>query len=294
PVPSGDSILKKLMFCRCGQMPQHGLFPTGDIFQSVTKKTISSPATVMGPCKPEPARECCHREIPDNTNETYWYSNQSVFPTHSSLENICKQEVTRGQFTNTQSYFENSVPAKTVTNELLKEGKRMEMGESGNIRSDMDAAAMQHICAHGMYVAAPPEDGGREKTLPEYSVYHPHCCPSCQPAATQKLGTSSDYYNCFKSKQKEPESYLSIERGYTVDPCLGNRSQCKCSQEIPLPYLEQSITYEENRATLPKRNGPDLIQDFSQNHCGWKRLEERAGCLGRQSSVWPAGGRGAE
>ncbi|XP_034643781.1 uncharacterized protein LOC117886225 isoform X1 [Trachemys scripta elegans] len=294
PVPSGDSILKKLMFCRCGQMPQHGLFPTGDIFQSVTKKTISRPATGMGPCKPEPARECCHREIPDNMNETYWYSNQSVFPTHSSLENIRKQEATRGQFTNTQSYFENSVPAKTVTNELLKEGKRMEMGESGNIRSNMEVDAMHQVCAHGMYAATPSEHGGREKTLPEYSIYHPNYCPSCQPAATQKLGTSNDYYNCFKSKQKEPKSSLSIERGFTVDPCLGNRSQCKCSQEIPLPYLEQSIPYEENRATLPKRNDPDLIQDFSQNHCGWKRPAERAGCLGRQSSVWPAGGRGAE
>ncbi|XP_075757603.1 uncharacterized protein LOC102459295 [Pelodiscus sinensis] len=284
PVAFGDSFLKKLMFCRCGQMPQHGLFPNGEIFQAVTKKTRSSPATGLGPCKSqdlEPAKGYCCRETPENVHETYRYSNQSALPTHSSLENIRKQEATRGHFRNTQSYFENSVPATPAAEGLRQEGKRMEMGECGTTRSDRDATAMQQICAHGVFAAAPAGGGGREKTLPESSVCHPRCCPSRQPAAAPKLDAASDYYSCFKSQQKEPENYLSIERGFAVDPCRGNRNQCKCSQELPLPYLEQSLVHEESRVTPAKRSDHDPIQDFPQSCWGWRKAEGQAGCQGR-------------
>ncbi|XP_025050426.1 uncharacterized protein LOC112548554 [Alligator sinensis] len=233
-VPSRDSVMKKLLSCRCGNMPQDGLFPNGDISQSVKNIVKTSPGTIRGTCKPEQTRMSSQSKKADDAYRTSHCSHQVIFSTHLSFENVHKHEDARKHFTSTQSYFENGVPAKTMKEELLNKGRKTETDEKTNIRSDMDAATMQQSCVNGLHASTPAEDGEGKQTLPKYSVPHLYCCPSCQPAAKQNFGASGDTYNCFQAKQKVPESYLSLEKGFAIDPCLGSRSQCTCSQAIPL------------------------------------------------------------
>ncbi|XP_068768862.1 uncharacterized protein [Struthio camelus] len=263
-VPPEDSVLNQLLLCRCGRVSPHKLFLSGDVSQAVTRKSKSSSAVAREPGKPESSCVVSCEEAPGDINETYWQCYRAMLPVHSSLESVRKHEDKKRQLATTQSYFEKGAPANNTKGELLQEG--MQVGTDGrkNVRTNRDTDAVQLSYVPGVYVCPFPVDG--EVTRSENAINHPLLSSSCLTAARQTPGSESDCYNCFKPKLETPESYRSADRGSMVNPCLRNRSWCKCSQEILLHRLEEGANCKGRRGTLSKRNIPDILQDISQNH----------------------------
>lgn len=237
----GDLALKKLLVCSCGNMPQCGLFPNGDISQSVSTKARKSPDTTQRASLIKSDTVVYPRGT-FQTMETCCCKCHNLFPSHSK-HNICRQGYLRSQFTKAQSYFEDGFPMKNLKEDVQK-NKEVKTAERKNVRIHAGPGTSQQTG---------PLSPSNGYSVPKYAVYEPKCC-SCCPAIVKKLcGTSREALTSFGSKHKLLENCLNRQQAFLAEPCKGTRTRCTCSQEVPLFCVDQTDIYERNRTALPRR-----------------------------------------
>ncbi|XP_060086997.1 uncharacterized protein LOC132566216 [Heteronotia binoei] len=266
-VVCGDLALKKLLVCPCGNMPQYGLFPNGDISQPVSTKAKKSPDTTQ-------KTSLIKSDATDyprgtfNTMETCCSKCHHLFPSHS-MHSICRQETLRSQFAKAQSYFEYGFPMKNLKKDIVQKTKEAKTVERKNVRIHARPGTSQQTGP-----LSPSRDGYSGLN---YAVYEPKCCSHCPTVVKQLHGTSREAPTSFSSKHKLLENCLN-KQAFLLEPCKETRTRCTCSQEIPLFCVDQTNIYERNRAVLPKRMDSGNTQDSLQIHHSWKRNDKSHQC----------------
>lgn len=239
-VPCEDLGLKKFSVCPCGNVPQHGLFPSEDICWS-DKKTRASSSINHKASMTELNRVNYPKET-FNTVEACCTNCHRCFPTCFGFQNVNRQDASRNRFAKVQFAFENEFPNKNLNN-FEEKSKAVKKTERKNDRIYMGPDTLQE-CSPSDTCSVPPP---RNRT-PKYIMYCPKCCSGCQ-----HFGLSEEVCNNHSSKQKMLENCLNRESIFLMDPGLMTRSQCKCSQEISLYHVDQADRHKVNRAILSKR-----------------------------------------
>ncbi|KAJ6661003.1 hypothetical protein lerEdw1_016804 [Lerista edwardsae] len=238
-VPCEDLALKKFSVCPCGNVPQHALFPSGDICWS-DKKTRASPS-INHKASMTALNTMNYPKETFNTVEACCTNCHHCFPTCFGFQNVNRQDASRNQFAKVQFPFENEFPNKNLK-DFEEASKAVKKTERKNDRIYMGPDTLQE-CSPSYTCAVPPRD-----RTPKYIMYCPKCCSGCQ-----HFGTSKEVCNSYSSKQKMLENCLNRESIFLMDPGLMTRSQCKCSQEISLYHVDQADRHKVNRAILSKR-----------------------------------------
>ncbi|XP_033009150.1 uncharacterized protein LOC117048865 [Lacerta agilis] len=217
---------RKHSICPCGTMAQCGLFPNGDTSELVKEKARGSPNINQRANMTEFSRVNSHAGT-FNTQEDYCASCHHFSP-------MCyfhdPQEVARNHFTKVQSYFENGCLRKNLRENVVERNKAQKRGERKNVSFHIGPSYSQVT-------------GTQNASLSNYGyqapVYHSECsgCTCCQNTVKEHLDL----------KHQVLKNCLNRESVFLVDPGKGTRSQCKCSQEIPLFSVDQTDTFRGNR-----------------------------------------------
>lgn len=241
----GGLALKKLLVCPCGNMPQYGLFPNGDIPQSVSKKARKSPDTTQR-TRLAKSDAVDYPRGTFNTMTTCCSKFHHPFPSHS-VHNMYRQETLRSQFPKAQSYFEDRFPMKNLKEDIVQKNKEVIRDERKNIRIHAGPGSCQ-------------QTGPLSCSVPKCAVYEPKCCSCCPTTVRKFCGTSREAPTGFSSKHQLLENSFNRQQAFLSEPCRGARTRCTCSQEIPLFCMDQTDTYKRDRAALTKRMDSENIQ----------------------------------
>ncbi|XP_053102236.1 uncharacterized protein LOC128323336 isoform X2 [Hemicordylus capensis] len=247
--PAQMLVSKKFSVCPCGNVPQCGLFPNGDISLSVRKKIRASSDISQKASMTESNKVNYPRGTLD-TAETYCTSCHHPLPT-GALHNVSRQETSKNYFTKTQSCF----PMKNLK-DVEEKSKAVKTDERKRVRIPIGPGTLQEIYPSGTHTASPTNSCRVSK----YFVYQPECCSSCQTADKQHLGISRKLHSDLTSKHEVLENCLNRESVFLANCGRGARSQCKCCQAIPLFCIYQTDTSKGNRAAFSKREETDLTQ----------------------------------
>ncbi|XP_042317324.1 uncharacterized protein LOC121927609 [Sceloporus undulatus] len=271
-VACGGSARKKPPVCPCGNMLQCGLFPNGEISESINKKTRASPNSHRRAniCESDrirsPVGSC-------NTEDACCGSCHHGFP--PCFYNTCEQGASRNQIIKVASFFENGFPPKNLKNDSIEKIKAVKPSERKNVRFHTGSDTLQ-MYPSGTQPASPLNDDC------ETSKHYHYECSCCRTGTKEHLASSREGH-CFGAEHKRLNGSLNRESIFLVDCGQETRSQCKCSQEIPLFRTDYTDMYNEKRPAVSTQKESDF-QDSSRINDGWKRLDGNHKCC--HNNVW--------
>ncbi|KAH0619038.1 hypothetical protein JD844_018643 [Phrynosoma platyrhinos] len=263
----GGSATKKPPACPCGNMPQCGLFPNGEISELMKKKIKASP-NIHRRANMHESDRMCSPIGSCNTEDACCGSCHHGFP--PCCYNTGGQGPSRNQIIQVASFFENGFSPKNLKKDGIEKTT-----ERKNVRFHAGPDALQ-MYPSGTQPASPLNDGSE---IPKH--YH-HECSCCRPGTKEHLAISGEKH-CFGVEHKRLNGCINRESIFLVDCGQETRSQCTCSQEIPLFRTDHTDMCNEKRSAISTQKESDF-QDSSQIADGWKRLHEKHKCC--HNNIW--------